>query len=312
MARLFHPNRADYQRLFVDQMRKAEAMKAYVREFDEMKNWDKRKTWEWLEDKGQVMFEKDRDRASRLQTINALSGKGESKRVQQEWAAPGTEEDKPTSKSKCGKGAKGKAKKGGEDVASSDGSASKWGDGSQPSTRKNTVLTPEERRQTNGPCWYYTTDSRREGNYCTKAHRKLTDEEKQKMQNANFVNPRLKLKVRDETSTSPKAKVKANVQAKAKLKTKTQDPKDAGMPIMVKNTLIVRIAGVSGRTVTPTKTQIQRRAPAMTVSTLLLHLSEKYLAGIKSPRAVGIKSPPRTTITTTSAMTLFENIIGPR
>jgi hypothetical protein len=56
------PRRFEYQDLFVDEMRKTDMMKVYVREFDDVNENGRNKTWEWFEKRGRIAFERDHQR----------------------------------------------------------------------------------------------------------------------------------------------------------------------------------------------------------------------------------------------------------
>jgi hypothetical protein len=68
------PRRSEYQDIFVDEMRKSDVMEVYVREFDDMKDNDRNKTWEWLGKRGLIMFERDHERKNQRRVIGGLNG----------------------------------------------------------------------------------------------------------------------------------------------------------------------------------------------------------------------------------------------
>jgi hypothetical protein len=126
------PDCSEYQDLFVDEMRKSELTKLYVRDFDEMPAWDKRETWERLEELGR--FVRERVRVNQQQAISALHGEGQGETKTTTWPSPATpgEDGNPGdySKGKCkmkpkGEG-QGTSQSTSNGMSGSDGQSPKW------------------------------------------------------------------------------------------------------------------------------------------------------------------------------------------
>jgi hypothetical protein len=159
------PRRLEYQDFFAGEMQKADVMKVYVREFDDVQTNDRTKTCEWLDKRGRIVFERDHQRENLQQTRAALDGSGECENKagwEREWAAPAVAElprsdslpiqscvdpkGKSQTKDKGEKEGEGRCKKGEKgytDGAASDSSTRSWSgeSGRQP---KNTVATPAD------------------------------------------------------------------------------------------------------------------------------------------------------------------------
>jgi hypothetical protein len=155
---------------------KDELMKFYVRDYDEMPVYDERKTWEWLEDRGCCVRERERMRTNQQQTIRTLRCNGQGKPAVippeniawPDFAVPG-EDPK-------GKG-KNRPKGDGEDDSRSYDGASRI-DGGQTSEWKAKNPASPDRRTAIGPCWFFAVGSCAHGADCARDHRKLTDAEK--------------------------------------------------------------------------------------------------------------------------------------
>jgi hypothetical protein len=169
------PDRSEHQDLFV--MRKSEFAKLYVRDFDEMPAWGKRETWEWLEERGRSMRERERARANQQETISALHGKGQGKPKATAWpslAVPG-EEGNPGERPK-GESEKKPKGEGQGNSRSSDGMSGS--DGARTPKWGERKPTPTDKRRANRPCWFYAAGGCSRGNFCSRDHRKLIDDEK--------------------------------------------------------------------------------------------------------------------------------------
>jgi hypothetical protein len=94
------PDRSEYQNVCVDEMCKSELTKLHVSDYDEMPAYDKRETWEWLEDRGRCSRERERKRTNEQQTLSALCAKGQGKPTvvspkNSAWVAPAVPGEEP-------------------------------------------------------------------------------------------------------------------------------------------------------------------------------------------------------------------------
>jgi hypothetical protein len=196
--------RSEYQEMFADDVRKSDVMKVYVVEFDDRKGNDRNKTWGWLEMRGRIVFELDRERKNRRQARVALDGTVQDERKSDwgpEWAAlavndfprgnsiairPSTD---PKGKGKRqGEGGKEgrKGYKGDADGNTSDSSFGSWS-GKGARQPKNTTATPADEREQCCPCWCEATGWCVEGGVCRKAHRAMDDVGKAKVISYGFI-----------------------------------------------------------------------------------------------------------------------------